>query len=103
MPVSVKNVPPNWGTVAAHGLLAGIMPSPISLVHSIACSTVKAAPKNIVASSQLRVQALSPRFAAITPRTIVSELDSRHAVINVAFAILGLPNGVGHAGLAMRL
>src|SRR5258705_10782650 len=103
MPVSVKNVPPNCGTVAAHGLLDGIMPSPISLVHSMACRTVNATPKNMVANSQLRVQDLSCRFAASTPSTIVSELDNRQAVITVALAMLSLWKGVGHAGFAMRL
>src|SRR5215469_169992 len=103
IPVRVKNVPPNCGTVASHGLLDGIIPSPMSLVHSMACKTVNAAPKNIVARSQLRVHALSPRLAARTPSTMVRELESKQAVITVAFAMLGLPKGVGQAGFAIRL
>src|SRR5437660_1520686 len=101
IPVSVKNVPPNSGT-ADHGLPEGVILSAINLVHSIPCRTVKAAPKNIVASSQLRVQDLSPRLAAMTASTMVRELDSRHAVMIVALAMLSLPKGVGHAGFEMR-
>src|SRR2546427_7340270 len=103
IPVRVKNVPPNCGTVGAHGLVNGVMPSLISLLHSMPCSTMNAVPKAIVASSQLRVHALSRRCAANTPSTIVSELESRHAVMIVALKMLSLPNGVGHAGLEMRL
>ena len=51
---------------------------------------MKAVPKNIVASSQFRVHARSPRCAANTPSTIVSELDSRHAVMIVALMMLSL-------------
>src|SRR5580765_269802 len=101
MPVNVKNVPPNRGT-ADQGLPEGVMFSAMSLVHSMAWRTVKAATKNMVASSQLRVHGLSPRFAAMTASTIVRELDSRHAVMTVALAMLSLPNGVGHAGFEMR-
>ena len=99
----MKKVPPNCGTVSAQGFFHGIIPWPISLVHSIACSTTKAVPKNIVASSQFRVQGLSWRLAAMTARTMVSELDRRHAVMIVALAMLSLPKGVGHAGLETRL
>src|SRR6516164_2472660 len=102
MPVSVKNVPPNRGTCDQTLLEGVIFSTLISLVHSIACSTVNAAPKNMVASSQLRTQGLSPRCAAITASTMVSELESRQAVITVALAILSLPNGVGQAGFEMR-
>src|ERR1700741_2155840 len=98
MPVNVKNVPPNKGT-ADQTLLEGVIFSTtISLVHSIACRTVNAAPKNMVASSQLRVQALSFRFPAMTASTMVRELDSRHAVMMVALMMLSLLNGVGQAG-----
>jgi len=34
---------------------------------------------------------------------MVSELESRQAVITVALAMLSLWNGVGHAGFEMRL
>ena len=101
IPVKVKNVPPKSGT-ADQGFPEGVILSAMSRVHSWAWSTVKAAPKNMVASSQLRTQGLSPRLAAITASTIVSELESRQAVMMVAFAMLSLPNGVGHAGLEMR-
>src|ERR1700722_11388752 len=103
IPVSVKNVPPNCGTDGAHGLANGVTPLSITWVHSIPCNTANAVPKAIVASSQLRVQALSPRCAANTPSTIVNELDSRHDVIIVALVMLSTANGVGHAGLEMRL
>src|SRR3977135_2722596 len=69
-----------------------VRPSPISLLHSMPCSTMNAVPNTMVASSQLRVHALSPRCAANTPITIVSELESRHAVMMVA-----LQDGGGHA------
>ena len=52
------------------------------------CSTMNAVPNTMVASSQLRVQARSPRCAANTPITMVSELDSRHAVMIVALVML---------------
>src|SRR5271165_7314086 len=103
IPVSVKNVPPNCGTLAAHGLPDGVMPPAISLLHSIPCNTIKAVPNAMVASSQFRVQLLSPRWAANTAITMVSELESRHAVMMVALAMLSLPNGVGQAGFEMRL
>src|SRR6266849_2184400 len=74
-----------------------VNPSPISLLHSMPCSTMNAVPNTMVASSQFRVQALSPRCAANTPITIVRELESRHAVMIVALIMLSLPNGVGHA------
>src|SRR5690348_9764155 len=90
MPVSVKNVPPNSGTCDQTLLDGVIFSTLISFVHSMACSTVKAVPKNIVASSQFRVHALSFRFAAITASTMVSELDNRHAVMMVALAMLSL-------------
>ena len=102
MPVRVKNVPPNCGTLGAQGFVKGVMPSWINLVHSMACRMMKAPPKNIVASSQLRAQALSPRWAASTPSTMVSELESRQAVMMVALAMLSLPNGVGQFGFEMR-
>src|SRR5437879_2942283 len=93
MPVSVKNVPPKSGT-ADQGFPDGVIFSAMRWVHSIACRTVKAAPKNMVASSQLRVHDLSPRLAAITPSTIVNELDSKQAVMMVALVMLGFPKGV---------
>src|SRR5947209_1129713 len=71
-------------------------PSSISLLHSIPCSTMNAVPNTMVASNQLRVQARSPRCDANTPSTIVSELDSRHAVMMVALEMLAAWNGVGH-------
>jgi len=40
---------------------------------------------------------MSCRCAANTAITIVSELESRQAVITVALMMLSLPNGVGHA------
>ena len=49
---------------------------------------MNAVPNTMVASSQLRVHARSPRCAANTASTMVSELDSRHAVMIVAFAML---------------
>src|ERR1700756_1385165 len=100
-PVSVKNVPPNSGT-ADQGLPDGVILSAISRVHSWACNTVKAPPKNMVASSQFRTHGLSPRLAAITASTIVSELDSRQAVITVALMMLSRLNGGGHAGFEIR-
>src|ERR1700745_58741 len=101
MPVKVKNVPPKSGT-ADQGFPEGVILSAMSRVHSWACNTVKAPPKNMVASSQLRTHGLSPRFAAITASTMVSELESRHAVMIVALAMLSFPKGVGHAGFEMR-
>src|SRR5207249_1685826 len=91
MPVRVKNVPPNCGTDGAQGFVNGVMPSWISLLHSMPCSRTKAAPKNMVANNQLRVRILSPRWAANTPNTMVSELDSRQAVMMVALMMLSLP------------
>src|SRR5207302_1472901 len=73
IPVKVKNVPPKSGT-ADQGFPEGVILSAMSRVHSWAWSTVKAAPKNMVASSQLRTQGLSPRLAAITASTIVRDL-----------------------------
>ena len=49
---------------------------------------MNAVPKIIVASSQLRINGRSPRCAANTANTMVRELDSRHAVMIVAFAML---------------
>src|ERR1017187_10843793 len=80
-----------------------VSPSPISLLHSIPCSTMNAVPKAMVASSQYRVHARSPRCDANTPSTIVNELDSRQAVMIVALVILSLPNGVGQACIEIRL
>src|SRR5580692_9032945 len=102
MPVNVKKVPPNSGTDDQTLLEGVIFSTTISLVHSMAWSTVNAAPKNIVASSQFRTQALSFRLPAITASTIVRELDSRHAVMMVALMMLSLLNGVGHAGFETR-
>src|SRR5579885_2265512 len=102
IPVRVKNVPPKSGTDDQMLLDGVIFSTLISLVHSIACNTVNAAPKNMVASSQLRTQGLSPRFAARTASTMVSELDSKQAVITVALAMLSLWKGVGHGGCEMR-
>ena len=102
IPVRVKNVPPNCGTFAAQGLLKGVSPSWIRLFHSRACSTTNTAPKNIVARIHLTVPLRSPFFAASTPSTMVSELESRHAVMMVALAMLSLPNGVGQFGVEMR-
>src|SRR5439155_284712 len=102
MPVRVKNVPPNCGTDGAQGFVNGVMPSWISLLHSMPCSRTKAAPKNMVANNQLRVRILSPRWAANMPNTMVSELDSRQAVMMVALMMLSLPNGVGQLGFETR-
>src|SRR5580700_10017616 len=102
MPVKVKNVPPNCGTLGAHGFLNGVMPSPMSPLHSLACSTINAEPKTIVAKIHQRVQRTSPRRAANTPRTMVSELESRQPVMIVALAMLALPKGVGQSGFEMR-
>src|SRR5437660_5820327 len=93
IPVKVKNVPPKSGT-ADQGFPEGVILSAMSRVHSWAWSTVKAAPKNMVASSQLRTQGLSPRLAAIKASTIVREPDGRQAVPLGAFAMLSLPDGV---------
>src|SRR5215468_2238565 len=101
MPVRVKNVPPKSGT-DDQGFPEVVILLSIRWVHSIPCSTVNAAPKNIVASSQFRTQGLSPRLAAITASTIVSELDSRHAVMMVAFRMLSALKGVGQSGFEMR-
>src|SRR3981081_2208938 len=100
IPVRVKNVPPNCGTVGAHGFVNGVMPSPISLLHSIPCSTMNAVPNPMVASSQLRSQGLSPRCAANTAITMVSELESKHAVMIVALMLLSFADGFGHAEFA---
>src|SRR5947207_15937179 len=69
-------------------------PSSISFDHSIPCSTMNAVPNTIVASSQLRVQGRSLRCAAKTARTIVSELNSRHAVLTVLFEMLSECTGL---------
>src|SRR5260370_41759674 len=92
IPVRVKNVPPNCGTVGAQGLANGVMPSPISLLHSIPCNTLNAVPNPMVANSQLRRQGLSPRCATNTAITIVRELESRHAVIIVDMMMLYFAN-----------
>src|SRR5260370_19372888 len=81
---------------AGFGNPGKLNPSWMSLVHSMPCKTINAVPKNIVASSQLRVQERSCRWAANTAITIVSELESRHAVMMVALMMLSLPNGIGH-------
>ena len=52
------------------------------------CRMMNAVPNAIVASSQFRVHARSWRCAANTAITIVNELDSRHAVMIVAFVML---------------
>src|SRR5579859_6823557 len=70
-------------------------PSSISLLHSMPWSTMNAVPNTMVASSQLRVHARSCRCDANTARTMVKELDSRHAVITVALVMLATWNGVG--------
>ena len=49
---------------------------------------MNAVPNAMVASSQLRVHARSPRCAANTAITMVSELDSRHAVMMVELMML---------------
>src|SRR5437879_13813520 len=102
MPVTVENVPPNCSTEEGQGLVNVVMPSYNSLLHTMPCSTTKAAPKNMVANNQLRVRLLSPRRAANTPNTIVSELDSRQAVMMVALMMLSLPKGVGQLGFETR-
>src|SRR5579862_8679633 len=107
--VSPKNVAANCGTPdetfaysplptsTDFGNPGNVNPSWIKCVHSIPCRMINAVPNTIVPRIQLRVQARSPRFAANTPSTMVSELDKRQAVITVALIILSLPNGVGHA------
>src|SRR6266568_4048717 len=102
MPVRVKNVPPNWGTLGAQGFVKGVKPSPISPVHSLACNTINAVPKNIVARSHTRVFFRSATLAARTASTMVTELESRHPVIIVALMMLDLPKGVGQFGVEMR-
>jgi len=98
--VRPKNVAGNCGTFfemsanspaaapAGFGNPGMVSPSPISLLHSMPCSTMKAVPNAMVASSQFRVQARSPRCAANTAITIVNELDSRQAVMIVALVML---------------
>src|SRR3954469_4742740 len=111
MAVSPKNACGNCGTLfemSANSPLAvgfatprtdmnpgSVSPSPISFDHSIPCNTMNAVPNAMVASSQLRVHERSARCAAKTAITIVSELDSKHAVMTVAFAMLSAWNGVG--------
>src|ERR1700722_8344545 len=72
-----------------------VNPSWINFVHSIPCRTMNAVPKAIVANNQFRVHVGSFRCAANTAITMVSELESRQAVITVALMMLSLPNGVG--------
>ena len=78
------------------------IPSPISFDHSAPCSNTNPVPNAMVASSQLRVQVRSLRLEASTAITIVSELVSRNAVMMLAFKMLSLWNGVGHAGFDSR-
>src|SRR6266478_5436788 len=92
--------PEEWPEAGNPG---SVSPSLISLLHSIPCNTMNAAPKAMVASSQFRVQALSRRWAANTAITMVSELDSRHAVMMVELMMLSFANGVGQDGIDTRL
>src|SRR5207245_10103445 len=80
IPVKVKNVPPKSGT-ADQGFPEGVILSAMSRVHSWACSTVKAAPKNMVASSQLRTHGLSQQLADIKASTIIRKLERKKDVM----------------------
>ena len=98
--VSPKNVAENCGVLfeisaisptaacAGFGKIGRVRPSPISLLHSMPCSTMNAVPNAMVASSQLRVHERSPRCAANTAMTMVSELDSRQPVMMVELIML---------------
>src|SRR5581483_812705 len=97
-PVSVKNVPPNCGTFGAQGLVFGVMPSSINVIHSRMCSTTNIAPQNMVAASQRTVRLRSPWLEAYTASTMVSELVNRKAVITVALMMLPEWKGVGQSG-----
>ena len=56
----------------------------------------------MVANNQRRWAFWFPKTAERTANTMVSELVSRNAVMNVAFRILSEWNGVGQFGVEMR-
>src|SRR4030081_3170558 len=115
IPVSPKNVAPNWGTVletstnsdatcwfGTAGKIGRRRPSGVRLLHSLGGRTIKTNPHAMVAKSQ-RTRALSfPRAAALTAKTIVSELVNRNAVMMVALTMLSEWNGVGQLGVETR-
>src|SRR5687768_10290299 len=99
-PVIVKKVAPKSGDGSCPSVVVntctqcsgrrnGPSPSCIKWFHSIKWRTMKAAPKNIVASIHLRAAALSPRLDADTPNTMVKLDDSRQNVMTDAKTILG--------------
>src|ERR1051325_10435253 len=104
-----KKAEPNRGEASGHrfshssGSENGASPSLIRRFHSMRWSTMKVAPKNMVARIHLRAFFFLPSFAADTAKTIVRLLDRRTSVITVEKIMLGLNgNGVGHCTLLKR-
>src|SRR6266568_2937732 len=115
MPVSVKNVDGNCGTSFATlansgftscpgtgGKNGSVMPSAISLLHSIPCRMTNPAPQAMVANNHSVCAFASFCTDARTAKTMVSELVSRNAVIIVALTMLAEWNGVGQPDVEMR-
>src|SRR5260370_6580784 len=115
IPVSQKKVAASWGTVfdtstnsdatswcGTAGKMGRRRPSAIKLLHSLAWRTMKPTPHAMVANSQSRRVLSFPRAAALTARTMVSELVNRHAVMIVALTILQEWNGDGQFEIEMR-
>src|SRR5262245_22550701 len=100
-PVMVKNVPPN--IASPQGFAFSVIPSPMSVIHSLACRIMNSAPPAIVARIQGTTFARFPWREWWTARTIVKLLLRRQNVIRDEKAMDGhMWNGAGHLGLDIR-
>src|SRR5947209_5936260 len=115
IPVNPKNVAANCGTVlltsanslfvsapGTGGNTGSVKPSEIRWFHSRPWRITNAIPQAMVASSHPCTAFMFPNTDARTANTMVNELVSKNAVINVALTMLLEWKGVGQFGVEMR-